>query len=90
LGLTIEKALRNALASELSAEAKARIRALLPAESAPIAGPSRLHWTRALEALELAATPAAREVMEEVARGHTEPWIAEEARAALKRWPAGS
>ena len=86
LGSVVEKALRRALAGPLSPEGKARIRALLPESSKQSAGPSGLHWLRTLEALELTASPSAREVMEEIARGHSETWITEEARAAVTRW----
>lgn len=85
LGAAVEKALR-ASGGKLSPEGRARLKALLPAIDRQPAGATRLHLTRVLEALELAATPAAREIMEELARGHADDWVREEAAAAAKRW----
>jgi hypothetical protein len=79
-------ALRSALSSKLSPEVKGRIQLLLgPPVPAP-AGVAQLHWSRALEALEYAQTASARELMEDLAKGHREEWISQEAKLALKRW----
>jgi hypothetical protein len=68
-------------------EATARVQYLLNPKHAVAMSPSRrLQMTRALETLELAASPSARRILADLAG---EDWIAEEARAALKRLESG-
>jgi hypothetical protein len=67
-------------------EAKARIEFLRdPKRADEMPRQERLHLARALEALELSANPLARRILEAQAVPEREDWVAQEARAALKR-----
>ncbi len=47
-------------------------------------------WQWAVLALELAGTPEARKTLQEVAQGNSDAWLAQEARASLKRLEKGA
>jgi WD40 repeat protein len=90
LGVRAEPALRRALEGKLSAEARRRAERLLEKlrpGGAPLPTPE-LVALRVLEALELGATPAARQVISEIARAQHDARLTDEARAALGRLAA--
>jgi WD40 repeat protein len=85
LGAEAEPALRQALAGPLSLEVRRRVEPLLRS-------PARTRWSvpmlrrlRAVQALERAGTPAARQALAALARGTPEARLTEEAQAALER-----
>jgi hypothetical protein len=83
LGDSAESILRSALKQPLPLEARKRVEQLL-------AGlrnwsPERLRLLRALEAVELMASPEARGLLQEMARGVPDTWLTRSAQAALKR-----
>jgi WD domain, G-beta repeat/WD40-like Beta Propeller Repeat len=89
-----EPALREALAAKPTAEAKRRIELLLEKAGQTVLSPTgeRLQAERALEVLEHLGTPAARTLLEKLARGVAEAGLTQQAKAALKRLaqrPAG-
>jgi RNA polymerase sigma factor (sigma-70 family) len=77
-----EMALRRAAAQSPSAEARARVKQVLPRLE-----PSgeRLRTLRAVQVLERAGTPEARRVLEAVAGGAPDARLTEEAKASLQR-----
>jgi hypothetical protein len=81
LGEAAEPALRAALRNAPPAEVRRRVERLLNKHS-----PEWLRTQRALEALELAGTPAAKSVLQSLAGGAPEARLSLEAKAALKRW----
>jgi WD40 repeat protein len=87
LGETATPAVRKALAKQPSAEVRRRLDALLQkaTRAAWDVTPDRLRLVRSLEALELAGTPDARQVLEGLAGGAEGAWLSEEARVALRR-----
>jgi WD40 repeat protein len=85
LGAEAEPALRQALAGPLSLEVRRRVERMLRS-------PARTRWSaqmlrrlRAVQALERAGTPAARQALAALARGAPDARLTEEARAALER-----
>jgi WD40 repeat protein len=76
---------RKALASELSAEARQRLEALLKQQEQERLTPSRQHLRilRALQALEFAGTPEARQLVQKLADGVAEAFITREAKTTL-------
>ncbi|HVE41624.1 MAG TPA: hypothetical protein VNM14_17160 [Planctomycetota bacterium] len=81
-----EDAFKRRLAGDPSAEMRGRVQGLL-AQLKEGASPSReqLRRVRAIQALELIGTTAARDVLESLAKDSPFPRIREEARAALQR-----
>ena len=76
-----EPALRKARGSRPSLEAHRRLDRILEKLSS--------HWLRsqrAIEALELAGTPATQRVLQTLAAGAAEARLTQEAKAVLKRW----
>lgn len=90
LGRGAEAELREALAKHASPDVRLRAGVLLRRLENPggdAAPPAEVVGLRAIEALEAAATPESRRVLEGVARGSQPRW-AREARAALERLAA--
>lgn len=87
LGETASEACRKALEGELSAEARRRLQALVDNQARDAWEPSseQLRTLRALEALELAGTPEARDLLMKLSAGAAETRLAREAKAALAR-----
>jgi RNA polymerase sigma factor (sigma-70 family) len=87
LGDLAATACRQALAARPSAEARRHLLALRARQAAEARNPSgeRLRLLRALEALELAATDEARQLLAALAKGAPGAWLTEEAQAALTR-----
>jgi RNA polymerase sigma factor (sigma-70 family) len=79
-----ESALRKALAGQPSPELRQRIQQLLEQlETVPSA--ERLQALRAVEVLEIAGTPEARQLLEVLAKGAPEARLTQEAKASLER-----
>jgi RNA polymerase sigma factor (sigma-70 family) len=85
LGDRAEAALRKALDETASEEVRARARRLLDKLSGAADGGDRLRRSRALEVLEQAGGPEARELLEALAKGAPEAAQTQDSRAALKR-----
>jgi hypothetical protein len=85
LGPSVVPQLQAALAKGISLETRRRIDCLLEKIKVPELTPEqrRLQWT--ITALELARTVQARKALEELANGGSGAWLAQEARASLKR-----
>jgi RNA polymerase sigma factor (sigma-70 family) len=81
LGDAAEPALRQALGAKPTPEAARQIRALLNA----LGGSRRWRQARALEALELIRTAAARQALDALAEGAPGAWLTQEAKAARER-----
>jgi WD40 repeat protein len=86
LDVQAEGELTKVLASAPSAEVRKAIRGLLARLEGPPVDPARLREVRAVEVLETAATPRAREVLRRLAGG-ADSRLAREAKAALGRLP---
>ncbi len=82
---TAESALRKRLQQQPALEMRRRIERLLSPLDERVPPPERLRTGRALQALEQIATPAARRVLEGLARGCPGSWLTEEAGLALRR-----
>jgi WD40 repeat protein len=82
-----EPALREALKKKPSAELKRRAEALLERLDDVETAPERLQAFRAVEVLERIGSPAARKLLEELARGAPHARLTREAKASLQRWP---
>jgi RNA polymerase sigma factor (sigma-70 family) len=85
LGEQAEAALRKALEGTASLEARRRVEALLDGVSRKALTAEQLRELRAVEALEYAATPEARELLAKLARGAPEARLTREAKASWKR-----
>jgi WD40 repeat protein len=85
LGKQAEPALRKALEGQPSAEARRRIERLLASPGGTQPTPEQMREARALEVLENIGTPAARHVLEVLARGASGSRLTQEAQASLKR-----
>jgi WD40 repeat protein len=86
LGLSVEKALRKALATPVSAESRSRLRRLLTnLEKGLPSSPSGLQQLRAIELLESMGTAEARRLLTAVAAGEPAAWLTREAKASLQR-----
>src|SRR5262249_20943196 len=85
LGELAEPALRRALAGDPSAEVRRRVEQLLEKVQEWAPPPERLREVRAVDVLERAATPEARKLLHELAKGAPEARLTREARAALDR-----
>jgi Tol biopolymer transport system component len=88
MGPAAAPALRKALDGRPSAEIRHRIEDLLDKVRGPTDEPETLRAIRAVEALEQLGTPAARRVLEGVARGAEGARLTAEAKAALARLAA--
>lgn len=84
-GNSVRPALVKALEANPSPEKKRRLEKLLEAWDAKGTPPEMVRPTRALELLERLGTPEARKVLEELAQGHPDARLTEDARATLKR-----
>jgi hypothetical protein len=76
---------RKRLAKAESAEVRRRVQEFLDRFDMPMPSPDRLRQQRAVELLEGTATPAARDVLSELAKGSAEAPLSREAAAALER-----
>jgi WD40 repeat protein len=96
LGEPAEPVLQKALAGKVSLEKRRRLERLLAKLSRPwerVLPLEQLRLLRAVEALEQMASPAARAILQDVARGSPEAWLTAEAQASLERLkkrPAGA
>jgi hypothetical protein len=91
LGDAVAADLAGALAGKPPAEQRRRLQALLDRLRDPGASPARLRELRAVTALEQAATPEARQLLEQLGGGAAGARLTDDARAALRRLvrPAG-
>ena len=85
MGTKVESALRKALASEPSPEARRRIESLSKKLQPSIPPAKELREIRAVEVLEYIATPEARKLLQKLAAGAPEARLTREAKAALER-----
>jgi WD40 repeat protein len=85
LGELAEPALRQRLKDKPSLEARRRIQALLEGLRAPVTRPEQLRSLRAVAVLEDIASPEARRLLEQLARGTPEARLTREAKASLRR-----
>lgn len=85
LGELAELALRKALAGTPSAEMKSQVERLLAKLNGPVEQPDLLRGIRAVEALERIATPDARELLAELAKGDAAARLTREAKVSLDR-----
>jgi WD40 repeat protein len=85
LGYHAGPALRAALDRKPSAEARNRMEQLLTKIVGPPSSGESLRTSRALAALEAKGTPAAKQLLRELADGASDAWLTQEARAAMKR-----
>jgi hypothetical protein len=85
MGELAAAALRQALVRKPSPEARRRIQVLLDKLRGPITRPEAVRALRAVAVLEDIATPEARRVLEELARGTPEARLTQEAQASLGR-----
>jgi hypothetical protein len=76
---------RKRLARAVSLEVRRRTEQFLDRFDPPTPAPDRLRQLRAIELLEAIATPAAREVLSELAKGAAEAPLSRDAAAALER-----
>jgi RNA polymerase sigma factor (sigma-70 family) len=83
-GVFVEPAVRRALQANPTAEARERLTKVLTGISHRPT-PDDVAHSRAVQALELAGTPAARKVLEEWAAGAEGAWLTVDAGAALER-----
>jgi hypothetical protein len=88
LGEQAAPALRKAREGRPSAEAARQAKQLLAEVEGPVTDPERLRQLRAVEVLERIATPAAREVLEALAKGAPGARLTQEAKASLERLSA--
>jgi WD40 repeat protein len=78
-------ALRKAVEKSPSVEVRRRVQDLLDRLAKEGLAPERLRAVRAVEVLERVGTPAARQVLADVARVTADPALADETRASLER-----
>ena len=78
-------ALRKALQGTPSAELSRQARQLLADLDGPITDPERLRQLRAVEVLERLGTPAAKELLESLAKGDPNARLTRDAKASLER-----
>jgi RNA polymerase sigma factor (sigma-70 family) len=85
LGLTAVPRAKRELERAASAEVERRLRQFLSEHDRPDLSPGELRSLRAVEILEAAATPAARQLLADLARGAPEARLTREAAAAERR-----
>lgn len=85
IGQPATAALTKALEATRSAEKKRRLQELLDALNAKGPRPEMVRPARALEVLERLGTPAAKQLLEELANGDPDAALTQDARAAVKR-----
>ncbi|MBY0233172.1 MAG: hypothetical protein K2W96_28145 [Gemmataceae bacterium] len=85
MGRAAEKALREAMKKATDPDVKLRLGVILRRLAPGEMGGSELRDSRALQVLELVATPAARKLLEELAKGEPEAPRTRMAKAALER-----
>jgi WD40 repeat protein len=85
LGETAAPALRKVLEGKPSVETRRRVSRLLEQAAGKELAPEQLRVQRALAALEYAAAPEARRLLEELGQGAPEARLTRDAKAALKR-----
>jgi WD40 repeat protein len=85
LGDLAEAALQKVLKSQPSLEVRQRAVRLVERLQGPVRSPEQLRALRAIEVLELIGSPAARELLDQVALGAPESRVTAEARAAAER-----
>jgi hypothetical protein len=85
MGEAAEPALRKLLTDAAPPEAQDRARQLLEKLAVAAIAPEMLQALRAIEALEYMGTPAARELLEELAQGTSAAQVRREAAASLER-----
>src|SRR5262249_33838424 len=83
LGETAGPALRKALATRPSAEARRRLESLLAVKEGPVRSTEALRVVRAVEALDYVSSPEARKGLEALARDLPDTWAAQQAALAL-------
>jgi YD repeat-containing protein len=88
LGKVAEAGLTAGLARATSAESRRRIELLLQGIQGALISPERLRELRALEILEAVGSPAARQILEALARGVPAVPLTMEAQAVLRRLDA--
>lgn len=88
LGRAAEPALRAALAKGPSLEAKTRIERVLAALARATFSAEQIRTLRAVEVIEHAAAPEARELLEALAKGASDSPLTRDAKAALARLAA--
>jgi WD40 repeat protein len=88
VGKAAGPALTKALATQPSSEKKRRLMELLEALKPAGPTPEMVRPTRALEVLERLGTPAARQLLEELAKGDKDAQLTQDAKATLKRLAA--
>jgi WD40 repeat protein len=84
-GELAEPALRSALAGNPSPEVRRRVEALLERHKQGTLSADQLRMLRAIEVLEGIGLPAARQLLEKLARGAPAAHLTQEAKAALER-----
>jgi hypothetical protein len=85
LDMQAESTLRRLLAGNPAAEAKKRAELLLARLEGPLNHPERLRELRAVEVLEHIATPSARDLLTDLAKGAPGARLTVEAKASLER-----
>jgi hypothetical protein len=85
LGDLAEPALRQALADKPPLEVRRRVQAVLDRLRGPVTHPEALRSLRAAAVLEDVGTPAARQLLAELAAGAPEARLTREAKASLAR-----
>ncbi len=80
-----EPALKRFLTQDLSLEARRRAETILARVQGPVTDADKLRHLRALEVLEHIARPAARQILEVLAKGAPEARLTREARESLQR-----
>src|SRR5262249_10864470 len=87
LGNVAKAALEKALTQTTSPEVRRRARTILPKLQGEQYSPEQRVAIRAVEVLERAATPEARQFLLKLSESPTESLLGQEAKAAIKRLP---
>jgi phage FluMu protein gp41 len=85
LGHSARPALQSALDKQPSAESRNRVEQLLARVAGPPSSGASLRIIRAVAVLEAKGTPAAKDLLRELADGAPDAWLTQEAKAALRR-----